>query len=293
MRERLCGIFPPLPTIFSDSSGEVDVQATSANAADLMRTRLAGVLALGSNGEAASLDDDEGLRVIAGVREVVPATKLLIAGAGRESTRATIAACQRAGRAGADAVLIRPPVTYRAQMTTEALVAHYTAVADASPVPVLLYNLPASGLTLTLPVVARLADHGNIAGMKETSPDLERLGQFAALRGGTFPVLSGWAPVLLSAMAAGACGGILAVANVRPEACVTLFEHRRGGRHDAALEAQRALTPLARLVSSVYGVPGLKAAMDLVGQQGGPVRPPLQPASAGAREEIARALSLG
>jgi 4-hydroxy-2-oxoglutarate aldolase len=289
MQARLRGIFPPIPTVF-DSRGDVDTAAMSANVRRWMATPLAGVLALGSNGEATSLDEAESDRVLAAVREDVPSAKLLIAGTGRESTRATIDACRRAGSHGADLALVRPPSYFKSQMTDAALIAHFTAVADASPIPVLLYNLPATGVTLTLPVVSQLATHANIAGMKETSPELERLGQFTAIGNG-FRVLSGWAPVIYPAVAIGAAGGILAVANVVPDECLTLFDHAANGRAAEALSLQRALTPLARLVSSVHGVPGLKHALDLIGFAGGAPRPPLLPASDRARDEIGRAVA--
>jgi len=289
MHARLCGIFPPIPTIF-DADGLVDARAISAHVARCMATGLAGVLALGSNGEAVFLDEAESDRVLAAAREAVPAAKLLIAGTGRESTPATIDACRRAASLGAEAVLVRPPAYYKSQMTNDALVAHFRRVADASPTPVLLYNLPATGIVLTLPVVAALAEHPNIVGLKETSQELERLGQFTAVGRG-FAVLSGWAPVLYPAMTIGAVGGILAVANVAPDRCVELYEHAKAGRHAEALALQRAITPLAQLVSSVHGIPGLKAALDLAGYHGGPSRAPLLPVSDRAREDIARALA--
>jgi len=174
-------------------------------------------------------------------------------------------------------------------MTNDALIAHFRQVADASPVPILLYNLPATGVTLTLPVVAAMAQHPNVAGMKETSPELERLGQFTAL-GSRFQVLSGWAPVLYPAVAIGAAGGILAVANVLPDECVTLYRLASESRHAEALSLQRTLTPLARLVSSVHGIAGLKHALDLIGFTGGEPRSPLRPLGEGGRQEIAQAL---
>jgi 4-hydroxy-2-oxoglutarate aldolase len=289
MQARLRGIFPPIPTTF-DSAGRVDAPAITANVTRWMTTGLSGVLALGSNGEAVLLDDTESDRVLAAAREAVPPARLLLAGTGRESTPAAIDACRRAAALGADAVLVRPPSFYKSQMTTDALTGHFRRVADASPVPVLLYNLPVTGVVLTLPVVAALADHPNVVGLKETSPELERLGQFTAIGGG-FAVFAGWAPVVYPAMVLGAAGGILAVANVLPERCVELYEHARAGRHAEALALQRAITPLAQLVTSVYGVAGLKAALDQVGFLGGPPRGPLQPLSERGREEIARALA--
>lgn len=288
MDARLRGIFPPIPTIFT-SSGEVDTQRMVSNLKRWMATPLSGVLALGSNGEATSLDESESDRVLAAVRDEVPRAKLLIAGTGRESTRATIDACRRAGSLGADMALVRPPSYFKTQMTNDALVAHFRQVADASPIPVLLYNLPATGVTLTLPVVSVLAQHPNVAGMKETSPELERLGQFTAIGGG-FQVLSGWAPVVYPAISLGAAGGILAVANVLPDECVALYRLATDGRHVEALQLQRILTPLARLVSSVHGIAGLKYALDQIGFAGGEPRSPLLPLSDRARDEIVQAL---
>lgn len=291
MPPALKGVFPPIATVFDSADGRVDAAGIKANVTRLMTTGLAGVLALGSNGEAGLLDDDEADVVVTAAREATPSTKLFLVGVGRESTRATFMAARRAAELGADAVLVRPPSYYKSQMTPEALIAHFRAIADASPVPIVLYNLPGpTGITLTPAIIATLADHPNVAGMKETSAELERLGMCTPLRDGTFPVLSGWAPVLYPAMIAGASGGILAVANILPDECVRLFDLVRTGQHDAALSLQRWITPVARYVSSVYGVAGLKAAMDELGYRGGPVRMPLPPLAAGARDEIIHAL---
>jgi len=287
----LRGILPPIPTTF-DAAGQVDRAALTDNVRRWSATGLSGVLALGSNGEASLLDEDESDVVLNVVRETLPANRVLLAGVGRESTRATVAAAKRAAHAGADAVLVRPPSAFKTQMTPDALIAHFTAVADASPIPILLYNLPGpTGITLTVPIVARLSEHANVIGMKETSPELERLGQFVALRPDSFYVLCGWAPVVYPAIVSGAAGGILAVANVVPDICVALYDHAAAGRHDAALALQRDLTPLAQLVTSVHGIAGLKVALDLAGYHGGAVRPPLLPVPAKAREEISAALT--
>jgi len=290
MQERLRGIFPPIPTTF-DERGDVDTTAITANVRHWMTTGLVGILALGSNGEAGLLTEDESDKVVRAVRDAVPSSRLLIVGTGRESTRATIAATRRAADLGADAVLVRTPSFFKSQMTADALTRHYVAVADASPVPVLLYNLPGpTGISLTLPVIQAAAEHANIVGVKETSPELDRLSQFAAVRAERFSVLCGWAPVVYPAVVAGATGAILAVANVLPDETVSLFEHVRAGRHHEALALQRRLTPIAQFVSTTYGVAGLKLALDLAGYRGGPVRAPLLPISDRARTEITQAL---
>ena len=291
MRDRLSGIFPPIPTIFDAGTGEVDAPAMQANVRRWMTTRLSGVLTLGSNGESVLLTESEADRVVDAVRAAVPADRTLIVGTGRESTRATIDACVRAARYGADVALVRAPSFFRSQMTPAALAAHYTAVADGSPVPVMLYNLPGvTGFSLTAQLIDTLSAHPNVVGIKETSADLDRLGQFAATRPERFAVLTGWAPVLYPALCAGAVGGILAVANVLPDACVTLVDQVRAGQHADARALQQRLVPVAALVSTVHGVAGLKAALDEMGFRGGPVRPPLQPVSAAVRAEIAAAL---
>ena len=285
------GVFPPVPTPFDQATGEIDLQSLSRNIVRLMRTPVTGVLVLGSNGEAGLLDESEAEAIVAAARDVVPADRTLLVGTGRESTRATIAACVRAAADGADAVLVRAPSFFKNQMTHEALVAHFRAVADASPVPVLLYNVPGmAGFSLTVPMVQALAEHPNVIGMKETSNDLERLGQFAAISPGRFDVLIGWAPVAHAAAVAGARGAIIAVANVLPDVCVELWSLAAAGQHKAALALQRRITHIAQLVSSLHGVAGLKSALDEIGAYGGPVRAPLLPVSAKVAAEIREAL---
>jgi 4-hydroxy-2-oxoglutarate aldolase len=286
----LDAVFPPMATPFAD--GEVDVAAIHRNVTRWMDTGLGGVVALGTNGEAAFLDEDESDRVIAAARERVPPDRLLIAGTGRESTRATMAASRRAAALGADYVLVRTPSFFKSAMTTGAMLAHYTAVADASPVPVLLYDYPAlTGVQLTPDTVARLSEHPNVAGMKATTTDAAQIAAFVDAVSMRFAVVAGSAPALYAALCMGARGGILAVACVAPDPCVALHQATRAGRHDDAREIQRRLTPLAKLVTTGHGVPGLKAAMDLAGYTGGDPRPPLAPAPPGAINDIKTALA--
>jgi 4-hydroxy-2-oxoglutarate aldolase len=290
MTVRLDGIFPPMPTVF-DASGRVDAKAIRANVKFWMGTDLIGVLALGSNGEAPMLDDDESVEVVEAARAEMPAGKTLIAGTGRESTKQTIEAGKRAAAAGADAVLVRTPFFFKGSMTPDALLAHYRGVADASPVPVLLYNMPGvTGVTLTPAIVEKLSAHPNIVGIKETSVELERLGQFAAAAPNGFTVLCGAAPVIYPALVSGAGGGILAAACVVPDLCTKIFSLARAGQHADALKLQQRITPFARLVTTVHSIAGLKAAMEIAGHHGGAPRLPMQPLSAAARAEIEAAL---
>lgn len=284
------GVFAPVPTPFSPATGDIDLMSLSRNIARLLLAPLTGVLVLGSNGEAGLLEEAEAEALVAAARAAVPADRTLLVGTGRESTRATIAACSRAAALGADVVLVRAPSFFKSQMTHDALVAHYRAVADGSPAPVMLYNVPGmAGFSLTVPMIRELAEHPNVIGIKETSNDLERLGQFAAV-GEKFEVLVGWAPVAYPAAVVGARGAIIAVANVLPDVCARLWMLATSGQHADAQALQRALTPLAQLVSSVHGVAGLKFALDQVGAYGGPVRSPLLPVSARVADEIRSAL---
>ena len=281
----LASVFPPMATPFRDD--RVDARAIAANVERWVRTGVGGVVALGSNGEAPLLDEEESDAVIGAARAALPRQATLIAGTGREATRATVAASQRAAALGADAVLVRTPSYFKGRMTSEAFVTHYTAVADACPVPVLLYNYPAvTGVNLPPDTVARLAEHPNIAGVKETGSDAAQVAAYVDGVPSGFAVIAGSAPTFYASLVLGAQGGILAAACVVPELCVALFRAFREGRHEEARGLQRRLTPLAKLVTTVHGVPGLKAAMDVAGYAGGAPRAPLGPASPAAVEQI-------
>ena len=274
-----------MPTPFED--GDLNLPAIGRNITRWMAAGLGGVVVLGTNGEAALLDDDESDRVVDAARPFVPADRVLIAGVGRESTRATIAAARRAARAGADAVLVRTPSFYRAHLPPDTIATHYTAIADASAVPVLLYNYPAfTGVTLSADLIGRLAQHSNIVGIKETSTDGAQFVDMAAAVPERFTILAGSAPGAYTGMCGGARGAILAIACVLPELCLQLLALAQGGRHADALRMQQRLTPLARAVTTGFGIAGLKGAMDLAGYSGGDPRPPLGPLAPEAREKI-------
>jgi 4-hydroxy-2-oxoglutarate aldolase len=274
----LHGVFPPIATPFKDD--EIDLDGMKSNVARWMTTGLAGVLVLGSNGEAPMLDADESFRVAAAARECVPRGKTLIVGAGEESTRSTIAAVKRAAQAGADVVLVRTPCYFKNQMTTDLFVRHFTAVADASPVPVLPYNVPGlTGVKMAAEAVAKLAAHPNIPGVKDSSGDLTQIADLVALTPPDFNVLVGSAPTLFPSLCVGAIGGIVAAACVVPDLLVQLYELMLAGRHAEALAVQRRITPLAKSVTSSFGVAGLKAAMEMTGYVGGAPRHPLPPAT--------------
>jgi 4-hydroxy-2-oxoglutarate aldolase len=284
------GIYTPIATPFRDD-GTVDERALAANVSRWMTTPLTGLVVLGSNGEAASLEEAEADRVVEIVRAGVPSSRPLIAGTGRESTRGTIAATRRAAAAGADAALVRTPSFFKPQMTSDAFVRHFTEVADASPVPVLLYNVTLyTGVNLLPDAVERLAVHPNIVGIKESGSDIGQIAEYVARTPDDFTVLAGSATTLVHALCAGCDGAILALASLAPAECVSMATLVREKRLDEATALQRRLMPLARSVGTTYGVPGLKAALELKGYAGGPPRPPLRPVSSEVVDIIRRQL---
>src|SRR5213594_1604562 len=286
----LAGVFAPIPTPFDDRD-RIDTTRLRAALARWVRRPLTGFVVLGSNGEAVLTDDFEADQVIISARESVPPDRRFIVGTGRESTHATIRATRRAAEHGADAVLVRTPSFFKSQMTTDAFVRHYTAVADESPVPVLLYNFTAlTGVNLLPAAVSRLATHPNIAGMKESGGDVAQIADLVSGSPGDFQVLAGTTSTFYAALCVGAAAGILAPACVVPDACMRLFELTRDGRHAEAMMLQRQLVPLARLLGPTYGVPGLKAALNLIGYDVGMPRPPLSPAPEAAVAALRAAL---
>jgi 4-hydroxy-2-oxoglutarate aldolase len=286
MTHQFAGIYTPIVTPFTPD-GEVDQRAIASNVDRYLASPLTGLVVLGSNGEAAQLEEDEADRVIGTVRERVPKGRPMLVGTGRESTRATIAASKRAAALGADAVMARTPSFYKPQMTSENFIRHYTEVADASPVPVLLYNVTMyTGVNLLPDAVEKLSEHPNIVGLKDSGNDMLQIGDYLTRSKPGFTVLAGAAPTLFSAAALGVHGAVLALAGLVPDLCVQLFDHVRAGRVDEARTLQRRLLPLARSIGPIYGVPGLKAALDLAGLKGGVPRAPLRPVASSVVETL-------
>ena len=286
----LRGVFAPIPTPF-DRDERLDLDRLGAACERWAASPLSGLVVLGSTGEAVLLDELESERVLSLARERWPPGRTFIAGAGRESTAATIRAVGRAADLGADAVLVRTPGFYKSQMNNDAFVRHYRAVADASPVPVLLYNFTAvTGVNLPAAAVTTLAAHPNIIGIKESSGDIAQMTDLVAGTPDDFSVLAGSSTTFYSSLCMGAVGGVLALACVLPDACVRLFELTRDGRHAEAAALQHRLVPVARLVGNMHGVPGLKAALQLAGCDAGVPRSPLAPVSAATVAALREAL---
>jgi 4-hydroxy-2-oxoglutarate aldolase len=287
---KLAGILPPLVTPFREDGG-VDLAAFEANLESYSSFDLGGCLVLGSNGEAAALEEEEKLALVRSARRL-SGSRVLLAGTGLESTRATIAFTRRVADLGADAALVLTPSYYKAQMSHDALRLHFERVAEASSIPVLLYSVPAfTGLPFPPALASVLSAHPNIAGMKESSGDLGLLGRIVGSVPPSFAVACGSAPVVYPALCLGAVAGILAVACCAPGPCADLYRAFVAGDHARARRLQAALLPLAVAVTATWGVAGLKAAMDAAGLRGGHVRAPLLPVPPAARAEIAASLA--
>lgn len=274
MPKILAGVMPPMITPFAHD--ELDIKAHKANIHLWNQTGLSGYLVLGSNGEAIFLTDEEKDQLLAATIETATPDKVIMAGTGAESTRATIKLTRRAAELGADYALIITPAYFKSQMTPARLKAHYQQVADEVPIPILLYNFPQStGLNLSPETVAVLAEHPNIVGIKDSSGNVGQMIEICQMVPPEFAVFVGNAGVFYPALCVGAVGAILAVANALPEVCVTLWNHYRHNDHAASLRLQRAITRLAAMVTVIHGIGGLKAAMALVGYEPGQVRSPL------------------
>jgi len=289
----LRGVFLPIPTPFN-SAGVIDFGALHSNIAKWSQTAIGGFVLLGSTGERVNLDEREYLELIASARENVAERLTFIVGAGQQSTRGTINEIRRvAASVSVDAFLVITPSFYRPSITQEALIAHYQAVADASPAPVILYSMPAlTGIRIEPQTAALLSEHENIIGIKDSSNEVAGLAETIKLVPEDFAVLTGNGTVLQEALAAGACGGILAVGCVAPELCLEIYRAVKAGEAERASKLQSTLTPLAQAVTTRFGIGGLKAALDLKGYTGGYVRAPLREADSEAREEIRRCLEL-
>ncbi|KAM9010432.1 4-hydroxy-2-oxoglutarate aldolase, mitochondrial isoform 1-T1 [Ara ararauna] len=288
----LDGIFPPLATPFSPMR-EVDYARLDGNLHRYASIPFRGLVVLGSNGEYPYLAPQERLEVVSCVRRALPRDRLLLAGSGCESTQATIQLTLSMAEAGADVALVVTPCYYRGAMTSAALVQHYTEVADASPIPVVLYSVPANtGLDLPMEAVVTLAQHPNILGIKDSSGDITRIGLMVhKTRQEDFQVLAGSAGFLLASYALGASGGVCALANILGAPLCQLDRLCREGHWQEARELQHRLIEPNTAVTRRFGIPGLKKAMEWFGYYGGPCRAPLAPLSPPQVEELRGAFS--
>jgi 4-hydroxy-2-oxoglutarate aldolase len=283
---KLNGILPPVTTPFNER-GDVDYQALASNIARYNETGLAGYVALGSNGEAVHLAPDERRRVIETVKRAAASSHTIIAGVNELSTRGAVEAARAAAECGAEAVLVATPYYYKSSMTQEALARHFTEVADRSPLPVLIYNVPQNtGVVIESATIAALASHQNIIGVKDSAGNMGAIAETIRRSPASFAVMAGNGSILYPSLVMGATGAVLGVACVAPRPCVELFEAHMAGDHARARELQNRIAPLSQIVTAGLSVPGLKASMEMLGYASGFPRAPLLPVSASDRERI-------
>ncbi len=286
---RLTGVLPPIVTPFQD--GKVALDKLKKNFEKWNQTGLSGFLVIGSNGEAVFLSEKEKMKVIETSREAVPKSKIMMVGTGMEATQETIRFTNQAAKIGADCALVVTPCYFKGSMKPQILYEHFIAVAESSKIGILLYNVPQfTGINVEPELVAKLSEHPNIIGIKDSSGNIGQLSEIAHLSQKGFAVFVGSAPVFFPALCVGAVGGILAVAQVAPEACVSILNLFKKGKMNEARTIQSRMTPLAKGVTTKYGIGGLKMAMDLAGYFGGDPRPPLKRPGKEVEGELKRML---
>jgi 4-hydroxy-2-oxoglutarate aldolase len=290
IRKKLTGVFSPVVTPFRNDEPALD--DLRFNLRKLAATGLTGYLALGSNGEFRSLSDLEQLHVLEVFAEE-KAGKVVMAGTACESTRHTIEKTRKAAQMGFEFASILTPGYFAKQMNDAALIGHYEAIADASPIPILLYNAPGftGGVQLSSKAVVHLARHTNICGMKDSSPSgPDRYLTALDHEKEDFRILAGSANFFYPSLHMGASGGVLSLANPLPAPCCDLFRLFIEKKFDEALDLQFRLSRLNSAVSGTHGVAGVKAAMDIMGFMGGEPRRPLIPLTGSEREKIRDAI---
>jgi len=281
----LKGIMPPIATPFLN--GEVAYNKLAENISRWNKTGLSGYVVMGSNGEGVYLGREEKLNLVEAVKKNMAGDKTLVAGTGSDSIAETISLTNDAAQRGADAALILTPSYYKGQMKHDAFLRYFTAVADAVRIPVLIYNVPKfTGVDIEASTVAKLAEHPNIIGLKNSFENIAHLSEIVHLAPENFRTFVGTASLLYAGLCVGAVGGIVALANIAPEECVRIHELYKTGNHREALQLQMRLLAANKAVTAKYGVPGLKAAMDMRGYFGGEPRAPLTYPSAKELEDI-------
>jgi 4-hydroxy-2-oxoglutarate aldolase len=290
-RDWLGGLIVPVTTPFDPVTGDVAPVSFRDNLRRWLQTPVDGIVLFGSTGEGALLDEDEKIRLADYARDVVPPARPLIVGAGAESTRAVVRLARRFAEAGADAILVHPPAYFGAALAVADLRDHYLAVADASPVPVVVYHIPKfTHVAIEAGLMAELSRHPNIAGIKDSSGDLKRFADYTTACEKGCRLIMGNGALLYAALELGAAGGILALALLAPEPYAKLITHFRAGRIQEAGKLQQRLAPAHKQIVGGFGARGVKAGLDLLGWHGGPPRPPLRPLGEKDRATVARVM---
>jgi 4-hydroxy-2-oxoglutarate aldolase len=287
---KLQGIYAPIATPFS--GGEIAYDKLEKNLDFWMGSDLEGIVVMGSNGEFVLLSPAEKEELMRFVCARAKGKKPVIAGTGAESTVETIRLGVKAAEAGADAVLVVTPNYYKGSMTDPVLARFYTDVADQSPLPVILYNMPRNtGISISAKLAVELARHPNIIGIKDSGGNIVQIADMIRNAPENFAVFAGSASFLYASLALGATGGTLALANIFPNECARLQTLFEAGKLKEARDLQMKLIDSNNAVTARWGIPGLKAAMEMIGLYGGDPRPPLVPMKEADRDELRKVLT--
>jgi len=281
---KLSGIFAPVPTPFLED-GSIDEAGWRKNLRIWASSALDGIVICGSNGELPFMTADERVSLTKIASEECKGRLKLMSGAHFPSTAETVSCARALGAAGAEYVLVLPPHYFKGN--PKAVLKYFEDVADASPVPVFMYNMPANtGVDMELDTIIAASKHGNIAGIKDTSGNMTKLGYLAVSASDDFSVFGGTGNWFLAALAMGACGGTMAAAILFPDTCRRIFDSFNEGNITDAVTLQSKLLPVSDAITRRFGIPGLKAALESRGMTGGPCRAPLLDITDEAKKEI-------
>lgn len=285
MTDRFKGIFTPLTTPYQDEHFSPD--KLRENIEKYNEFDLSGYLVLGSTGESVFLSDAESEELVKTAKMAAASDKIIIAGTAKESTQLTLEFTNRMADRGADAALIRTPSYMKSLMDEEALRTYFLTIADSAKIPIIIYHIPRStGLTISSKLISDLSKHPKIAGLKDSSGNMAFLGETISLVHPQFDFLLGAASILLPGLIMGASGGIITLSSIAPSLCIRLYSLYKGKKMEDAVKLQLELIPLNKAIIETYGIPATKYALDLLGFNGGPCRPPLRSLEQQGKQDI-------
>ncbi len=284
-------MFLPVTTPFDETTGAIASISLRENLRRYVQEPIDGIVLFGSTGEGALLDEDEKLKLTELARDLVPPGIALVGGASADSTRATVRLAQSLAERGADYVLVHAPWYFGPYLSPAALADHYRAVADASPVPVIVYHIPKyTKVTIEGGLMGEIVRHSNVVGLKDSSGDVKRFAEYTDACPRDKSLFVGNGTLLYTALELGGAGGVLAIADIAPARCAELLQAFRAGDRRGAGRMQESLAALHKEVVTTYGAVGIKTALDMMGWVGGPPRPPLRALGEKERRQVAAAL---
>lgn len=289
--DRLAGIFVPIVTPFDPVSGDIAPINFRQNIRKWLAEPIDGYVLFGSNGEGALLDGDEKTRLTAFARELIPPGIPLVVGISAESTRGLAAEVKQLAQQGAEYALVSPPSYFGAALSPVALADHYRRAGDESPIPIIVYHIPKNTHVVIEPgLMAEIVRHPNIVALKDSSGDVKRFADYSNTCDKRCRLFMGNGALLYTALELGAVGGIIGIGQIAPRLCAELLQTFRSGDKARAGQIQERLAPVHKEVVGAHGPIGTKAALDLIGYNGGAPRPPLRSLSDKEQRRLARVL---